>query len=267
MLVCCIPLADVIAQVAPSRLTIAVVDFTNGSLVSSADYAPLAKGMADLLGSGLRGNPALTVLERDALRALLDEQDAGRSGRIDEGTAARVGAMLGAQYLITGTFVIERKGRTRIAAQVMNTSSGAIVFSTSVDGSRDNLLEVIDALADQVNRGLKLGAIARRELRSPEKNGIAWTTVLTFSRALDADDRGDSTSAVTLYRRFLELSSDSQVAADRRRHAEARIRALAAPVKYFGTVFEGRIPRWTETKWAPLVEAPTSSSLRGVVPA
>jgi len=43
------------------------------------------------------------LIEREKVWEVLDEQDFGASGRIDANTAAKIGQILGAQFLITGT--------------------------------------------------------------------------------------------------------------------------------------------------------------------
>jgi len=46
---------------------------------------------------------AFQVLERKELDAVLGEQDLGASGRVDKNTAARIGKIKGAKYLVAST--------------------------------------------------------------------------------------------------------------------------------------------------------------------
>jgi TolB-like protein len=215
------------AQGGEKRPTIAVIQFNNSSLVNAADYAVLSKGMADLLGSTLRGNPAVSVVDRDAIQEVLREQNLAKEGRIDEATAAQVGRIIGAQYLIKGTFFIEPKGRVRITAQAVNSTTGEIAYSETANGTRDDILAVIDQLGERLNHGLKLGDLKLPERGSDGSGPTRWAALMKYSRALEADDQGDAPSAVALYKEFLTASSTAVFAVDQKNHAEKRVRLLS----------------------------------------
>lgn len=218
---------EVAAQDKGARPTVAVIQFNNSSLVNAAEYAPMSKGMADLIGSTLAGNPAIRVVERDALQEVLREQDLATSGRIDDATAAKVGQLLGAQFLIKGTFFIEPKGRMRIAAQAVNSTTGEIAYSETANGTKDNLLEVIDALAVKLTAGLKLGTLTPPDRGREASGSTRWAALMQYSRALEADDGGNTRSALALYNEFLKSTQSTVYASDQRRHAEERVRMLA----------------------------------------
>ncbi|MDQ8159038.1 MAG: CsgG/HfaB family protein, partial [Gemmatimonadota bacterium] len=89
--------ATAAAQTAPSsRPTVAVLYFTNGAISNNADYAPLSKGLAEMMITELSANTNIRVVERDRLQALLEEQNLGASGRVEKETAAKLGKTLGA---------------------------------------------------------------------------------------------------------------------------------------------------------------------------
>jgi curli biogenesis system outer membrane secretion channel CsgG len=56
-----------------------------------------------MLASELVSTKAFQVLERKELDAVLGEQDLGASGRVDKNTAAKIGKIKGAKYLVSGT--------------------------------------------------------------------------------------------------------------------------------------------------------------------
>src|SRR3989449_6834636 len=69
------------------------------------NFDALQKGMAAMIISELAANPGARVVEREELQRLLDEQNLGASGRGDDATAPKLGKLVGARYVGTGTFV------------------------------------------------------------------------------------------------------------------------------------------------------------------
>ena len=63
----------------------------------------LGDGMAEMLTTALVETGKFKVLERQQIHDVLGEQDLGASGRVDPDTAAKIGKILGARYLIYGT--------------------------------------------------------------------------------------------------------------------------------------------------------------------
>ncbi|WP_264357651.1 CsgG/HfaB family protein [Chlorobaculum tepidum] len=59
-----------------------------------------------MLISELASTNSFRVLERKELDTVLDEQDLGRSGRIDPRTRAKVGKITGAKYLVVATSLL-----------------------------------------------------------------------------------------------------------------------------------------------------------------
>jgi curli biogenesis system outer membrane secretion channel CsgG len=87
--------------------SVAVMKFTTtagsgGSYWHSASW-DLGEGMAEMLTTALVETGKFRVLERQQIHDVLGEQDLGASGRVDEATAAKIGKILGARYLLYGT--------------------------------------------------------------------------------------------------------------------------------------------------------------------
>ena len=84
--------------------TVAVVPFTNKTVIKNdlddrMDIA-LARDAADM---NLVGTGMFNMIERERLDALIDEMALGKSGLIDEASAAKIGKLLGAQYMVLGS--------------------------------------------------------------------------------------------------------------------------------------------------------------------
>jgi len=87
---------------ANGRPVVAVLEFKNET---SAPWWQNGVGreLSDMLSNELLGTGAFKVVERKKLDAVLTEQDLGASGRVAKGSAAKMGKVTGAQYLITGS--------------------------------------------------------------------------------------------------------------------------------------------------------------------
>lgn len=90
------------AQAAPptgSQKRIAVMTFTDKT---AKGWRGVGEGMSDMLASALFESGRFIVLERQAIRDVIQEQDLGASGRVKKETAAPVGEIEGAELMIYG---------------------------------------------------------------------------------------------------------------------------------------------------------------------
>ena len=110
-------LAVVSASVSAAPL-LAVLDFESGEgylRTLRLNRREFMDGLAQQLTNKLVDTSEVRLVERSRVRGVLAEQDFGRSGRVDTATAAAIGRVLGAEYLILGTLErLEVKDRGRI---------------------------------------------------------------------------------------------------------------------------------------------------------
>ncbi len=86
-----------------TRPGIAVFPFVNsGSFGQDKEnFDALERGLAAMLISELSANPQARLVDREQVQRLIEEQNLGASGRVDAQTAARIGKLVGAKYVIT----------------------------------------------------------------------------------------------------------------------------------------------------------------------
>jgi hypothetical protein len=133
--------------------------FTNSALVRHGEYAPLSKGIAEMLITELTANPRVRVVERDQLQQLLQEQNLGATDRVDKETAVRLGKVLGARHFLMGGFVIDPKDNVRLDVRAVNVETSQIDHVETVSGKAENLLALIGDMGKKLNTGLRLPAI------------------------------------------------------------------------------------------------------------
>ncbi len=194
---------------AAQKPTLAVLYFTNGALIDNASYAPLSKGMAEMLITELSQNNAVRVVERDRLQSLIEEQNLQNSDRVDKETAVKLGKTLGARHMLMGTFVIDPKKNMRIDVRAVNTETSQIEYTESVTGPSDNLLQLVIQLGAKVNAGLKLPTLKVASATTPAaKSPNQFKALMAMSQAIEAEDKKDKTQAVSLYKQAIALNPD-----------------------------------------------------------
>lgn len=220
---------------ADTRPVVAVLYFENNSIGrDAADYNGLGKGVADLLINELAANANFRVVERDRVEALLQEQNLAKSGAIDPETAVKLGKLLGAHHMITGGFM--NTGRQMVlTSRTIDVATGRIDNPQRVQQSGDDVLALIGQLSSRLG-SLKLPAmevrtgdasrpatpehhaghaqaapvqagtptVAAAEHRSNRGTRLDLRTALLYSKALEAQDAGDSSRAVELYNQVLD---------------------------------------------------------------
>lgn len=190
------------------RPTIAILDFDIGATIGQDpdDYQALRRGLAGMTISELAVNPAVRVVERAQIQQILQEQDLARSDRIDQSTALRIGQLLNARYMVTGT-IYDVRGDFRIDARLFDVQTTQILKTQRVQGRLDNVFDLVTRLATQLMRDANLPAIERRadapEPPRPAAGAPTQTAVMAYSRAVLYADRGDTQRAVEQYRRAL----------------------------------------------------------------
>lgn len=200
--------AVAVAQ-AQDRPGIAVLPFHNGGSYGQdqENFDALQKGIAGMLISELQANPAARIVERERVQQLLDEQKLAESGNVDPETAARVGKLVGARYVVTGQF-IDFYGDFRLDARIVNVETGEIVNTVKEQMRRDHLFDLIRNAADRLMRETNLPPLPRQTQERRSSRQVPTEALTYYSRALLYQDRGDQTRAAEMYRKAIDVFPD-----------------------------------------------------------
>lgn len=125
--------------------TIGVVEFKNET---NAGWWGSGVGweLSGMLANELAATKKFSVLERNKLQSVMEEQNLGMSGRVTSGTGAKIGKLIGAQYLVMGT----------VTAYEENTadSGGGLSFrGISVGGNKSEAYIAVDLRVVNSNTG------------------------------------------------------------------------------------------------------------------
>ena len=194
-----------IAQSQDSRPGIAVWTFENGGSYGqdAEDFEALRVGLQQILITELARNPAIRVVERSRINELIQEQDLGATGRVDAGTAARIGRLIGARYMVLGGFV-DFFGDFRIDARIVNVETGELVKSERVTDKREGLYQLIVNLAGRLTENVDLPELSIEAEIEEQARAIPTEALTLFSRAIFFEERGDRDRAIRLYSRALD---------------------------------------------------------------
>jgi curli biogenesis system outer membrane secretion channel CsgG len=92
-----------------------------------------------LLENTLVKNADLTLVTRRQIETVLDEQNFGVSGYVDDNSAQRIGHILGAKYILIGE--LTRPGKKYfLNIQVLETESARLVYSNTFEIDKKELL-------------------------------------------------------------------------------------------------------------------------------
>jgi curli biogenesis system outer membrane secretion channel CsgG len=124
------------AALAQGKPSIGVAEFKNES---GAAWWRGGVGweLAGMLSNELVATGRFKVVERSKLESVLEEQNLGASGRVRQGTGAKIGQLTGAQYLVMGTV-------TAYEEDVASTGGGLTIKGISLGGSKQNAYLAVD---------------------------------------------------------------------------------------------------------------------------
>lgn len=199
------------AQDFDSRPGLAVFPFTNGGSFGpdKEDLAALEIGIQQMLLTELAQNPNLRIVERSQLKALLDEQGLVTAGRVDPRTAAQIGRLVGARYVITGAFM-DLYGTFRLDGRIVDVETGEILKTQEVRDRRQNIYQLLVDLAGAITQGVALPPLEVAMVEQRRSREIPAEAVTLFSRAQVFEDGGRHEQAIELYRqisqRFPEMT-------------------------------------------------------------
>jgi TolB-like protein len=198
------------AMAQDTRPGIAVLPFANGGSYGQdkENFAALERGIPATLITELSLNPALRLVERTETQRLLDEQGLAESGRVDAATAAKIGSLVGARYIITGTF-IDYYGKFRVDARIVDVATSEILTVVKA-GPKDRqaLYELLRDLARDIQQQAGLPPLPTAVSNAGERRAIPTGALTSYSRALLYHDHGHTTKAVEFYQRAIEAFPD-----------------------------------------------------------
>ncbi len=192
-------------------------------LGSDDRYAPLGRGLAELISIDLSHLNAIRLVERARLQDLLDEIRLSAGPRFDPATAPRVGCLVGAGRLVGGSYNVLGGDNLRLDANLWAEDS-ARDLDAQADALRNFIAlekRLVFDLIDEM--GLELSSAERQRIEFvPTQNLQAF---LAFSRGLEREDAGAFGEAAGFFGQAAGLDGNFSAAFQRAEAAEGMARA------------------------------------------
>ncbi len=171
------------------------------SEVKDEDLKLFSKALAEMTITDLLAMGHVDVVERARLEEVLTELKLGETRFADQGTFARAGKLLGADYLVTGSIYGNPKIGYMLGGRIVHGEQGTVLKAVRVKLDGDDVYGAEAAVVEFVGQQLRtLGAIGGAPQAAPPKRGhrLPLSTATKFARALDAKDKKDKATAVKL---------------------------------------------------------------------
>lgn len=199
-------LAAPLAAQMDTRPGIAVLPIDNGGSYGQdkENFDALQVGLQQMLTTEFAQNAALRVVDRSQIKQLLAEQDLGASGRVDANTAAKVGKLVGARYMVMGGFT-DFYGDFRLDLRIVNVETSEIVKTEKITDKREKLYSLVVRAAQEITEGLNLTPLSKEAYNERMKRDIPTEAVTYYTRGLLFADRGDKKKAAELFTKATEI--------------------------------------------------------------
>lgn len=189
-----------------NRPGVAVWSFSNGGSFGPDpwDYTALEVGLQQMLITELAQNSEMRLINRDRLQEIIDELELGQTGYVSPETTAEVGRLVGARYIVMGSF-IDAAGTMRIDARIDNVETGEILVETAakVQDDREKLFAMVVQLGVKVAESVDLPALPDRIVEERMAADVPGEATVLYSQAMLQDKYGNRDEAVRILRRVV----------------------------------------------------------------
>ncbi len=174
-------------------------------------YKYIGKGISRLIAGELRKSDKIQIIEREQLNKIIEEQKFSISGLADTNNQIELGKLASAEFIVVGE-IIDMAGKVMVSVRMVNTSTGKVVW-------QDNLIEKLDSydyigayFALSLLDHFKIQADSSTIVKMEEKKNKSVENVVLLSKAIDAFDRNDMTTARDTFETVAKLDKSSEVA-------------------------------------------------------
>lgn len=188
--------------------TVAVSPFAN---LGSEDLGPLGKGMAAMIIVDLSYFKDLKVVEREKLQALLDEIKLGASGLVDQNNAPRVGKLIRAQYVTSGSLTDLEIENLQISSILLDADTNKTLGNQETKGKKDKFYDLEKKIACRIVTDL-----GRDCSQAPKAFGKIHTksmpAMAAYSKGLDYMDQDKYDEARKMFKKAVDEDPEFDLA-------------------------------------------------------
>ncbi len=171
---------------ATDKPVISVTYFENRT--ADPAYDVMSKGLAEMMITDLVAWDGVTVVERAKLESVLTELSLQQTRAFDPATRAKVGTLLGAKYVITGSLLPDGKTGLIVDARIVDVGTGRDLGSARAADQKDRIFDLEQRLVEQLTEQIDLKITRKTERRKAFVPSMS--VLLAYSNGLELADQG-----------------------------------------------------------------------------
>ncbi len=199
-----------------NKKTIAILDFSNNSLVDREKHASLSQGLAEIMITELSKVQSLKLLERQKISSLFKEMELSQSGIISESDGVQVGKLLGAHFLVFGSYMVSFDEKIRVDIRIVQVETGITFKAEEVTDKLPKLFDIIKKLNQKITADLDV-RLSSEEKKALLNSETSLEVIKYFSRGLEFEELNRTVDAKKMYQKILANDPDFEPAKKRLR--------------------------------------------------
>jgi len=137
------------------RKGLAIVNFRNTTPVTAGkEYEPWQYGIPAMLMTDLESIGLFNIVSKERLKEILAEQAFQASGLVDKQTIVKMGKLVAAHYILTGSYSV-MNDRMRIETHVFSVENGAQLGAAEVTGAPEAFFELEKQMVFKISNYLQ----------------------------------------------------------------------------------------------------------------
>lgn len=210
LMMICLLLLGVVSPAWGADLRLAVLEFGNTSPAKDVD--PLGKGLQSMLTTDLSQVPQLRLVERERLKDLRAEMRLSKGGLVDPATAVKMGKLLGATHLCSGSFTVVGE-RMRLDARLVVIATGEVLLAEQIEGDKSAFFELEKGLAQKIVAGIGIKLQPKERAVLAKIHTADFDAFQRYSQGVAAFDDLRYKDAIQAMQEASRLDKDFQLAA------------------------------------------------------
>ena len=186
--------------------TIAILDFSNNCILEKEKYASLSSGLAEIMITELSAIKTLKFVERQKINELIKEMQLAQSGMVSEETGVQVGKLIGAKYLIFGSYMVFSK-KVRIDVRIVEVETGLTIKAEQATNKVGKMFDIIKDLNGKILKDLDV-KLTKNDKKLLNSKDTSTEVIELFSQGLDFEETNNLTKAKQLYKKAFLLDKN-----------------------------------------------------------
>ena len=202
-----------------NKLSVAVVEFDNGSFQDADKFKNVGIGVAAMLRYDLESSGAVYSPSREHFNYLLDELKLSQTELADKDQKLQVGKVIGAQNFIFGTFFNMPGNKFRIDARVIETETTLPKKQFTIEGKASDIGKLTVDLTKQILSYFSVEAEAIKKAGANIPN-VNLAALNEYSRGVAYEEKGQMDLAKKAFAEATRISPSFALAIDRQQRVE-----------------------------------------------